>query len=46
MNITGLQPAHQKELVRFLFHHGADLVLGAHPHVLQPAVCLPHCEGY
>lgn len=31
--------AHQKELVRFLFRQGADVVLGAHPHVLQPAVC-------
>ncbi|XEC97400.1 CapA family protein [Paenibacillus tarimensis] len=31
--------AHQKELVRFLFHHGADVVLGSHPHVLQPAIC-------
>lgn len=30
---------HQKELVRFLFRQGADVVLGAHPHVLQPAVC-------
>lgn len=29
---------HQKKLVRFLFHQGADVVLGAHPHVLQPAV--------
>ncbi|SCW26980.1 poly-gamma-glutamate synthesis protein (capsule biosynthesis protein) [Paenibacillus tianmuensis] len=31
--------AHQKELVRFLFRQGADVVLGSHPHVLQPAVC-------
>lgn len=30
--------AHQKDLVRFLFRQGADVVLGAHPHVLQPAV--------
>ncbi len=30
---------HQKELVRFLFRQGADVVLGSHPHVLQPAVC-------
>ncbi|MFC4808593.1 CapA family protein [Paenibacillus sp. GCM10023250] len=29
---------HQKRWVRFLFRHGADAVLGAHPHVLQPAV--------
>lgn len=31
--------AHQKELVRFLFRQGADVVLGSHPHVLQPADC-------
>ncbi|GLI07429.1 capsular polysaccharide biosynthesis protein [Paenibacillus tyrfis] len=31
--------APQKELVRFLFRQGADVVLGSHPHVLQPAVC-------
>ncbi|MCQ6561091.1 CapA family protein [Paenibacillus mendelii] len=31
--------AHQKKLARFLFRQGADVVLGAHPHVLQPAVC-------
>ncbi|MDO3676991.1 CapA family protein [Paenibacillus ehimensis] len=30
---------HQKKLVRFLFRQGADVVLGSHPHVLQPAVC-------
>ncbi|WP_274653316.1 CapA family protein [Paenibacillus humicola] len=29
----------QKELVSYLFRQGADVVLGAHPHVLQPAVC-------
>ncbi|RAP73350.1 CapA family protein [Paenibacillus montanisoli] len=30
--------AHQKEWVRFMFRNGADVVLGSHPHVLQPAV--------
>ncbi|GGD47584.1 CapA family protein [Paenibacillus nasutitermitis] len=30
--------AHQKEWVRFLFRNGADVVLGSHPHVLQPAM--------
>ncbi|MBM7564070.1 CapA family protein [Paenibacillus sacheonensis] len=30
--------AHQKEWVRFLFRNGADVVLGSHPHVLQPAI--------
>lgn len=28
----------QKNLVKTLFYHGADLILGAHPHVLQPIV--------
>jgi poly-gamma-glutamate capsule biosynthesis protein CapA/YwtB (metallophosphatase superfamily) len=28
----------QKRLVTTLFNHGADLILGAHPHVLQPIV--------
>jgi poly-gamma-glutamate capsule biosynthesis protein CapA/YwtB (metallophosphatase superfamily) len=28
----------QKRLVRFMFKHGADLILGTHPHVIQPAV--------
>jgi len=28
----------QKNLVRLLFKHGADIVLGAHSHVIQPAV--------
>ncbi|RAP74667.1 CapA family protein [Paenibacillus montanisoli] len=28
---------HQKEWARFLFRQGADVVLGSHPHVLQPA---------
>lgn len=26
----------QKEVTEFCFNHGADLVIGAHPHVLQP----------
>ncbi|MBP3967362.1 CapA family protein [Paenibacillus lignilyticus] len=30
--------SHQKQWVRFLFRNGADVVLGSHPHVLQPAV--------
>lgn len=28
--------AYQKEVADFLFDHGADLVLGGHPHVMQP----------
>ena len=30
------QNGHQEDLARFLVEHGADLVLGGHPHVLQP----------
>ena len=26
----------QKDVAEFCFHHGAQLVIGAHPHVLQP----------
>ncbi|WP_165842244.1 CapA family protein [Paenibacillus xerothermodurans] len=34
-----LQPSsRQKRLVRMLFKHGANMVLGAHPHVIQPAI--------
>ncbi|MFC5648722.1 CapA family protein [Paenibacillus solisilvae] len=28
----------QKKLVRLLFKYGSDVVLGSHPHVIQPAV--------
>jgi len=34
----------QKELVRLLFNHGVDVVLGAHPHVLQPLVFQPRLD--
>lgn len=30
------QNAHQEEIANFLFDHGADIILGSHPHVLQP----------
>ena len=30
------QNGHQEGLTQFLVEHGADLVLGGHPHVLQP----------
>lgn len=30
------QNAHQEEIADFLFEHGADVILGSHPHVLQP----------
>lgn len=26
----------QRELAGFLFHHGADAIIGSHPHVVQP----------
>lgn len=26
----------QQELARFLFRHGADVIIGSHPHVVQP----------
>ncbi|WP_372661619.1 CapA family protein [Cohnella sp.] len=28
----------QKKLVKALFRHGADIILGSHPHVLQPLI--------
>lgn len=31
------QNKHQEELVNFLFENGVDIVLGGHPHVIQPA---------
>lgn len=30
------QNDHQEEIADFLFDHGADVILGSHPHVLQP----------
>lgn len=30
------QDAYQEEVAKFLFKHGADIILGGHPHVLQP----------
>ena len=31
-----LPSSYQEEVADFLFDHGADLVLGGHPHVMQP----------
>ncbi|MDF2962347.1 MAG: hypothetical protein K0S39_4082 [Paenibacillus sp.] len=28
----------QKQIVRMLFNHGANIVLGSHPHVIQPSI--------
>lgn len=30
------QNAYQEKVANFLFKHGADIILGGHPHVLQP----------
>lgn len=35
---THIPTAEQKEDAEFLITNGADLIIGAHPHVLQPAV--------
>ncbi len=31
-----LPNARQREIARFLFTHGVDMIIGSHPHVLQP----------
>lgn len=36
-----LPNAYQKDLVQFAINHGADIVLGSHPHVLQPTAFYP-----
>ena len=36
----------QKAFVRLLFQHGVDVVLGSHPHVLQPIVFQPRTDRY
>jgi len=38
--------AKQKALVQFAADHGADVVLGHHPHVLQPIEWVPGKNGY
>ncbi|MDR2495230.1 MAG: CapA family protein [Spirochaetaceae bacterium] len=35
----------QEELARFLARHQADLIIGHHPHVLQPVVTLPRPDA-
>jgi len=30
------ESAYQRELATFLFEHGADVIIGSHPHVVQP----------
>ncbi len=43
-----VQNEEQKELAQFLFENGADIILGSHPHVLQPmeetTITLPNGE--
>ncbi len=41
------QNSYQEQVADFLFDHGADLVLGGHPHVLQPAMLreIPDGDG-
>jgi poly-gamma-glutamate capsule biosynthesis protein CapA/YwtB (metallophosphatase superfamily) len=36
----------QKETVAFLFHEGVDIVLGSHPHVVQPYVLTQVTDKY
>lgn len=36
----------QKEIADFLFHEGVDIVLGSHPHVLQPFELKPFTDKY
>jgi poly-gamma-glutamate synthesis protein (capsule biosynthesis protein) len=35
----------QEELARFLAEHNVDLVIGHHPHVIQPFVYIPRPDG-
>jgi poly-gamma-glutamate synthesis protein (capsule biosynthesis protein) len=35
----------QEKLAQFLARHNVDLIIGHHPHVLQPAVYLPRPDG-
>ena len=37
--------AEQIELARFAADHGADIILGHHPHVLQPPAWIPTVDG-
>lgn len=36
----------QRRTVQFLFHEGADIVLGSHPHVLQPYEIIRMADKY
>lgn len=39
------QNERQETLARFLADHNVDLVIGHHPHVLQPVAVLPRADG-
>jgi poly-gamma-glutamate synthesis protein (capsule biosynthesis protein) len=39
------QNERQETLARFLADHNVDLVIGHHPHVLQPVTVLPRADG-
>lgn len=39
------QNIHQKNTAQFLVDHGVDLVIGSHPHVVQPSVTIPDEKG-
>lgn len=40
-----LPNSHQKALAGFLFDHGADMVIGGHPHVIQPMEMREDADG-
>lgn len=40
-----LPNSHQRALADFLFDHGADMVIGGHPHVIQPMEMRVDAEG-
>lgn len=40
-----LPSAEQKELTQWLFQHGVRIVMGSHPHVVQPMVMRKDAEG-
>jgi poly-gamma-glutamate synthesis protein (capsule biosynthesis protein) len=42
---THKQNAYQERMAAFLAQHNVDLVIGHHPHVLQPMVTLPRADG-
>ena len=37
--------AYQRKIASFLARHGCDLIVGSHPHVVQPLSKIPSCKG-